>query len=359
MKKLTFILSLFFVSNSFASFTRMAAVGNSPHISDESQIIDKADVGLNYGEFAAFHWGSATTGTTVPTYNAQGGFLRKTENSAWGFYLGNNYANLNQTRTESTTAASLDVLTVENPINFYWGTKAGDFAYGLGFLYSSSANLTTKSSQAVMGASFGFTYGAWDGALLLVPTNTAKNDNSAGNEVALAGKSPMNLFIRYTADTLYVYVNQITNGYKTTKASAVLKDTSSSNMILGFVQSHPFDGGANQWFYGLSYNSLVEKDNGTSVVNTTTIRAPMIIGAEANATDWLTLRGSITENFLIGSTKPVSSDDTGVRGNNTVAAGCSLKFNKWTIDGTFSDVTNANLGLDSKFITDVSMTYMF
>ena len=112
---------------------------------------------------------------------------------------------------------------------------------------------------------------------------------------------------------------------------------------------------------------------------------PIVLGYEAAATSWLTLRGSITQNlwgkkdnknftYANPIVKSLVSSVYGSEGKGTIAnsttivAGASLTFGDLVLDGMIggaknltgsaSSKTDGNLNLD-QFMTSVAMTYAF
>lgn len=86
---------------------------------------------------------------------------------------------------------------------------------------------------------------------------------------------------------------------------------------------------------------------------------PLNIGLEVDVKDWLTLRGSVGQYFHINEVdnsviKYAQSNST------TVAAGASVKFGDFSVDGTFSNAAASQLGFDGgNFLSEVSFNYSF
>lgn len=373
MKKTLVLAALTLVSASaFASKTRLANLSSAAHLKDTADVLSKPDQALVHGEWASFTWGQKMYNNTAAaadssglaafsgqTGKAAGGFVRMNGDSAWGFYLGNQNDSLNNSRAVTTPSVNTQLLNAENPWNVFYAAKSGDMTWGAGMFYSSSANAASKLTQSAMSLNGSMTMGAWDANLTLGLGNSATNNTNTGSEIKLAGKSTMALNVGYTMDSMYVYGGTASGGYKKDTGSATSADTATSSMTLGVVNSHKKDG--TDFFYGASYVSTSSKDAQAAASDVTAVRMPVIIGVESEAASWLVLRASVTQNVLMGSTKVGTADDSGVRGNNTVKAGAGLKFNKWTMDGSFTNASAATtaLGTDANFITDLSMSYKF
>jgi hypothetical protein len=112
------------------------------------------------------------------------------------------------------------------------------------------------------------------------------------------------------------------------------------------------------FFYGFAYKMNDVKSGGDK---TSTSTLPMIFGIETDAASWLTLRGSVTQNVLLGSEKTTGSSPTGADStdhNTTVNAGMGFKFTKSTLDITLSSATTGAIN-GSSFGANAGMTYLF
>ncbi|HPI40124.1 MAG TPA: hypothetical protein PLJ21_04925 [Pseudobdellovibrionaceae bacterium] len=333
MKKSLLLAALTLMSASaFASSARVSALQSAAHLSDATKVLTNPDEATKYGEWALFEFGA--------TAAANGGFVRGSADSAWGFYLGNNDTDLTR---------SAGFLALENPFNVFYGAKAGDMTWGLGLLYSNSDKKTTSKKQTAQVLTASMTMGDWDASLKFGLANTA--DGAGATTDTYKGKSLMDIKAGYKMDNLYFY-GQIKSSEKEVNTGAAVV-TKGSVTKLGVVNSMKKDGA--DFFYGAAY-SMTSNDVGGTKTDTTEM--PVIIGVEADAASWMVLRASLTQNVLLGTTKTTVEDTTA--DNTTVAAGLGMKWNKWTLDGVLSAGTTGNFGLDgANFMSNASLTYMF
>ena len=97
----------------------------------------------------------------------------------------------------------------------------------------------------------------------------------------------------------------------------------------------------------------------------TTMQLPFVIGLEADAASWLTLRGSVTQTVLINDEKttngPTTVSDLSPGANNTnFSAGAGLKFASVTLDGTlFKAVGGSQTVNSANLLAQVGLTYNF
>ncbi len=381
MKKLFVIAVVTIASASaFASKARLTAIQGAAHVSDNLDVVGgngpiKPDQAFGNGEWVSFEWGAnrGSGNTAVAGNNAEGGFVRKMgDNAAMGAYLGNKsdsyktfmalaVANGAVVGTGTTATA---LLNQSNPLNLYYAAKAGDLQWGLGLFYVSNDVKTSKMKENIMGLTASATAASgWDAQLTVGLGAESKNETTVNSEKVLKGGSSIALSGGYKMDTMYVYGSYKTAGAKLTTGTTTNADWDINAMAVGVVNSHKKDGA--DFFYGVSYNmtTINDKNNTTTGKNETTT-FPVIIGVEAEATSWMVLRGSVTQNVLLGSTKTAGSDANTISDSTNVAAGAGLKFGKFMLDGTFAKVASGaaagtGLGADANFVTNVGMTYNF
>lgn len=374
MKKILLIAAVTLMSTSaFASKARKAALSNAAHVSDFSDVLTKPDQALNHADTMALEVGGAYTGSDTATASntgkAEGGFVRKMDNSAWGLYLNNQATSASTFRPKTGT----NFLGVENGLNFIYAMGMGDMTVGGGLFYSKSSRApdtasagAPKASQDAMGLYVSAASKAgWDAQFALGLANNAKIDTGSG-DTKMTGKTTYKLSGGYWMDTMYFYAFYQNAGAKVENtAGTATNDTTATSMALGVVNTHKKDG--SEFFYGVAYNSSTTKEDvGNTKVESTGL--PLVVGMEVDANSWLTLRGSITQNFfLMGTSKTSSASATTSKKDNaadtTVAAGAGLKFGKVTVDGTFAAASNTGdgtFGFDgANFMANTALTYAF
>lgn len=377
MKKL-FVLAVVTIASAsaFASKARLDALQSAAHLSDTQDVVGhdggpvKPDQAISNGEWVSFEWGSNRgTGNTPVTKNAEGGFVRKMgDNSAMGAYLGNKSDAYNTFMSLAVATGSVSqtgtgataLLNQSNPLNLYFASKAGDMQWGVGLFYVSSDMKASKQKENIMGVNASLSGAAgWDAQLTVGLGAEGKNEQTAGSEKSLKGGSNIAVSGGYKMDTMYLYGSVKSLAAKLSTGSTDNADWEISQMAVGIINSHKKDGA--DFFYGVSYNTSTTKEKKADS-KTETTSLPVIIGVEAEATSWMVLRGSVTQNILLGSKKVGTADADTVADNTKVAAGAGLKFGKFLLDGTFTNAQNGTstaLGSDAGFVTNVGMTYNF
>ncbi len=346
-----------------ASKARLIALNNASHLQDIQQIFTNASLLSVHGDWVTFEMGAnpgSNVNTTTPT--AEGGFSRAMNDSKYGFYLGHHSAFAGESRLSSTTITGKTYLTDENAVNLFYAHKA-DLNWGVGLNYANSDKKSLGTKQSALGVNAGVSSSLWDAGLDVGLTNTFKQDTLAGTAVAdFTGKTAIGLNGRYFMDTMTFSALYSINGGKDQVAPE--SDFELNHFNLGVENSHKTEGA--DFFYGIKYafDALKNKAAGGDKKSEMT-SLPVYAGIEADAASWLVLRASVTQNFLLGSTKnefATTGESNTISNNTVVAAGAGLKFNKLQLDGTFAKASggSATGALNSSdLLANASLTYMF
>ena len=375
MKKTLLIAALTLMSASaFASKARVNSLQSGKTVSDFSDVLSKPDKAMNYGdtlaiEFGAAQAGTATVGASTTQPTPEGGFVRKMDGSALGFYLGNTNFTNNTFRTAYNTAAATaagnSFLLTENTLNLIYAMDMGDMTVGGGLAYSKSSRkpdtAASAKSQDLAGIYLSASgKGTWDAQLAFGLMGSAKSGDGA-TEHKMQGKGTFSLSGGMNMDTMYVYGHYAQTGAKYEIGTTEAADNSATDIKIGVENQMKKDG--THFFYGAALQNTVAKNATGAGSKTEAMFIPLNVGIEADATTWLTLRGSITQNLnLMDSYKETTgtaiSDKRDSSANTTVAAGAGLKFGKMTVDGLLAAGTSGALNTAS-FMTNASMTYTF
>lgn len=394
MKNLLTLAIILSSATAFATRSRMNALGNSAHLSDVNTVYGNPADMMSYKDSLTLE-----TGSTILTYvnqpvpgaavvqagpgnGAEGLLIRSMGDAKMGLSLGHDNAMVFAHRSlmdTNTATADIDrstVLTQQNPFVLLYAAKSGDMAWGASLEYSNHNNKTTsaEAKESSMAINLGARTSMWDAAANVLLTNTWEKGTAATTKSEFKGNSGFSISGGYNASSdLYVYGNVTSGGFKSTNTAAnVSTDGVAFDQMdykLGVVSTMKQD--ANEFFYGvaLASTSLQQKTAAITPAaqKTTAMSLPLIIGLEADANSWLTLRGSVTQTVLINDSKTApdgggaASPDLSPGANNTTfAAGTSLKLNAVTLDGTIltggSQDLNAGAG---KLFTQVGLTYNF
>ena len=394
MKKTLLIAALTMMSASaFASKARVTALGGLARTtaSDVQSIFEQPHKMWEVGDLATIEFGPTgaaypgPTGTAVTesargAANAEGGFLRSHNNTKWGAYIGHQSDSLLYMlaggQAGVATTAGEGLRRLENPINLWYGIKAGDLEWGFNLFY---ANSETKSSVATsntkknaMGVSAGVRADRWN-ADLVVGLGAKVEDTDTGNDEEFKGSTSVRLQGEYAVnDDLLAYA-QVTNfgGKHTTTAGVEDMDLDHMNIQLGVESKIKSD--VVHFFYGAMLQSATEKNKttGATVEKVEATLLPLYFGFEADAASWLVLRASLKQNFLLNSVKvsTAASSEANDQDSTVASLGAGFKFGKLLVDGVMSAGTTGNLNFNNgtttaatdsgNFMSTVSATYMF
>ena len=345
----------------FASKARLQALGEdvngSFYVNDLRNVFLNAANVNNYKNTATFEWGDtaeATDSTSAP--RAEGGAFFGAGNLNYGIYLGSESNTSNGFRALSSVT-----LEEENNIDLFVGGDAG-VKWGANLTYSKSAKdeLNNDQEQSALRSRLGVIAGDIQGWANINISNKAEQGNDEfegklGYKVGgVYNLNDYNLFADY----------QSFEGEADGTAEGDLK---SSQLQVGAGRVTKLNDKANL-FTRVQYTSVkVDTADVAGGEDTKTNSIPVVMGLEYDATSFLVLRTSVSQN--IWSSKDTDGDKAPVPETTVVNAGASLKFGEFSVDGVIGngvDGDNAsgnntstgkgNLRTDN-LMSRVSMTY--
>ncbi len=351
------ILATMLTQQGWASKARVNALQLSPTVSDERDILTNPAFATSYSGFFTLEAGSGGATLTDSQYTApkaEGGFSRMMgEDARLGAHVSKFYS-------ATTDRVASGFLGVKNPVDLHYAFKMGAGSMGVGLGYSSSDEKTATGKQSFFGLNVGYAAAAFDVAL-----NTALIDSA---EVEATGKyngaMPIEIFGSLYLDALQVTGAVTSKGFKVENAAGnETKNQKVMNISAGVFQKTDVEGG--QFFYGGTLNSDETKE---SVGDTATTSKYLLfkVGAEANATSWLDLRGAISQPVLFANTKTTTAgvgDEKTLDNSTSVSAGATLKFNKLKVDASLASSTPGSTTYGqvngNSLIGDIGLTYSF
>lgn len=361
MKKLLVIAIVLASSAAFATRARLNALGNAPHIDDAASVYtNPADI-FNIADSLTIESGdqNVVPGAGAAVDGAEALLIKSAGDAKWALSLGHDDARSFAQRS-AAASGTFAVIAQQNPIELTYGMKTGDMAWAGTLVYSSFNNKTTEVKESTMGLKFGVNASAWDVAVDLGLTD--KWETSAATNDEFKGKS--NIVVRggyWLSSDMYVHGLLGMTGYEATDGGAAAGEVKSTDIEIGAINTMKNDG--NEFFWGASLASSTEKDD-TADTKDSSLMVPFIIGVEANAASWLTVRGSIEQNVIIqdekSETGSTTTTDLAPGANSTIfAAGAGLKLGKLSLDGSIlTGASNQNID-SANLLGTVGMTYSF
>lgn len=357
-------------TSAFASKARLQALGQnengSYYIKDTRNIFLNPAFLMETADFANFEWGATTRPNATP--NAEGGFIQSHNEMKYGIQLGR------ETTMESNVvyANALNAGTTPNgflvpqdTVELLLGGKSGEMNWGGSFIYQRSKDedqaFPRKDAQGFE-LKGGISKDQFDGFARLNFLNKSDNDTSATTNEELEGTfgilaggsfdlgSDQTLFGQVNWEDFEAKSNNNTYNY----------DIKFQEFGVGYARVMAREG--NTSFFNSIAFSYSKKEGKDSVSNqknkTENFSFPLTIGLETESTEWLTLRGSVSQNVLISQTKEGQDKSENQPNTTTVAAGVGVEFKKLTLDATFAGSSNGQINA-TNFLSNVGMTYTF
>lgn len=342
-------------SSAMASKARVSSLSHSWAIleTDPQTVFINPAVMHYVGDFATFEFGkTSTTAVTAVTGNpnAEGGFINTIGDAKFGVYLGR----MDTMNAVKAMAAgySVNFLQSENPIDVFYGSRAGDLNWGVAFNYTNSDRKSTDQKQSGMGLTMGVKTDDWAGY-----ANVGLGGTASVADYKLEGKVGLRLGGNYNMDNMKYYVDYQQVGSEISQNGNKLMNVGRTITEVGFTNAWKSDG--NIAFYGLAFNMLNQSED-VAKDKTATTTLPFTLGTEVLAAPWLKLRGSVSQNILVGSKKVEKPADTtqevdgSVNHDTKTAAGAGFIWGRNTVDvamdmGVSGDFNAANFGAQASY----------
>jgi len=395
-------------SATFASKARMIALGEdgdrgSSVYSDVRNVFTNPAVMNRLKNMVTLEWGADAKGATQNTNvapRAEGGLFKDAGVIRYGAYHGyianfdRNYTGFAPSATPATPADVNDPAKYAVPGNSFNLFLAGDagIEWGVRLQYASqtkknanaaTTNLTDEYSFSGFGLGFGILMGDLSASSNLTFTDKSEYKQPTVTN-SLKGKFGFDLNVAYTWETFTFLGSFETRGLEHTPVSTnTVANDEYTKTIFKFGAAHRCAVAENVSVvttgkFVMNNQKKVAKTSATAStetkINTTTL--PVTVAVEAAATSWLTLRGSVSQSLLINNQKtettttPAPATTTAPSEepatDAVVAAGASLKFGDFSVDGLLgygqAATTDADkegsLRLD-RLLSRVSLNYVF
>ena len=340
-----------------ATKARNAALGNSFHLRGTQTVFTSPYHVYGLDNFVALESGLTTA--TSSNNGTEGSFIMNAGETGKLFMsLGHLDETTQPVRTFINAVGGSAFKPQQNAVQFIYSHKTDSATFGYGFYYSNFNNkaVGAEEKESSNGLRVGGSHGSFGWKLNLGLTNTAET-----TALKMKGGLYANLGLRYKVDSTN-YAFDFTNwGVKVENvpAGTTAQEHDYQNIVLRAVNVTKVE--SNEYFVGAGLNQTNLKDK-IADKKLTRLHMPVIMGFESKATDWLMLRGSITQSILVTNSKDergypaaagsvatpangtVDLEYAGEPNNTSVAVGAGLKFGKLTIDGTLKDLMSSSGG---------------
>jgi hypothetical protein len=355
-------------TNAFASKARVEALGQDSvrgsHYIADSRNVFRNPAALNETKnYLVTEWGGQADSDAVNAPRAEGGFFREMGAFNYGVYLGND-------GEENAQRIADGFLAQDNALDLF---IAGDMGvkWGARLHYAGSKDEAAVAGLEKKNTAFGLGLGVVAGAMEAY-ANVDISDKSKG--AAVAGDE-WKLKPSYLVGGSYTWTDYtFFASYENRKADENLAGTATtykqSEIVVGAGRTMEINPTAR--VFGDIQLNMATDTNQTAVGKTKENTLPVTVGMEADATSWLTLRGSVSQNVFLNETKNPAGQKVTNKNSTNVAAGATLNFGKLKVDGLIgttdglrtggvSTTNNTNTGTltTDNLMTRVAVSYWF
>lgn len=348
-------------TSAFASKARMEALGTNAgkYVSDKGRVFTNPAAINTHKNYIVTEWGNAQGTDSDTSPRAEGGFFREVGSLSYGLYFGNNggrNTGKGAVGADLTVAANQKFLSQDNALDLFIGGDAG-LQWGARLHYANSKDERTtaaeKRENSALGVGVGIVMGDMD-----VYANVDISDKSKGNGVDASFESKLKPSFTVGASYAwsgFTFFAEVESD-KTEEKTATTTTTKNFNIVAGAGRVMEINPTAR--VIGSMAIALNKEEVGS--VETKETLLPVSFGFEADATSWLTLRGSVGQNVVLGETKTGSQKQT--TSSTFVHGGATLNFGKLAIDGVIgkeaAGTKSGKLHTD-ELLSRVGVTYNF
>lgn len=350
-------------TSAYATKARMEALSQeasqgSFFIEDTRNVFRNASAVNNMANHVVTEWGS----NAANSQNPEGGFFRSAGQFNYGIYLN---SDVNSVNHQTNSAGSLNE---DDRITAFLGGDMG-VKWGVSLFRASSEDETAanKLEHNSMGVGVGVERGPIDGYV-----NFKFKDEAKGATASASAKSEadeMQVGVGYDWMSYKFYVEYNKEALEVNNGTAKTDDDETTTLTVGVGHTYEVSA-SSRVFTSLHYENqkLKEKVAPTNTQKTSSL--PLTVGFEADATSWLTLRGSIKQAVIINTIKNNAGKKKNDPNTTGVAAGATLNFGKLKVDGmigtggnngdaaTAAGTETGALSLD-RLMTQVAVHYWF
>jgi hypothetical protein len=290
-----------------------------------------------------------TTNSSSP--KAEGGiFVEKL-----GGYLGAYVGHLD---TQQKRIRDLETYYIEqNPVDIFYARK--NFGVAINYSRDVQNNVAFDQGQKTLGSRIGY-HNEWLD-MYLVSTWIGKSQKAHADK--LATKLPgLQGGMEFSLDKYFFFVEGAWSKSVQNITTPVSRLGSDVEIVTGEggVLDRSFGQEGRELYYGISLKYDRVKKH---IYSTTTMTLPFVVGLQQQLSDWLRVRASLSQNFLVGYTRdqtqnPPANRRDSVRNNTTAAAGASFMYQNFELAGVLSAATSGDLNASS-FLANASLSYSF
>lgn len=334
-------ISFLFSPSAFATKAKLQALQGARFLTDSQLVFENPGQVNHLKNYVTYELGG-TGANSNP--KSEGGIFKDMGSGKAGLYLGH------MSQEQLLFRAANGFLTEENPVELFYAM--GNWGASLGF--SQSDKDTTDEEQTTVIGRFGMdagTWEAWINAEVISKADKVADEYTGAPFVTIGGEY-------HISDSYYTngkfQIGQIEN-----KIAGVSTDTDALSAEVYFLDRSIKTDKA-QIYFGPGLRWQQVKIGNAKVKG---YDLPVYIGMEYTATSWLVVRGSVSQNFVLGETEdgtaaPPANGGDSIDNNTTVSTGIGIVWESLTIDATFAGSTTGQFNGNS-ILANLGMIYNF
>ena len=367
-------------SSAWATKSRMNALGQyqdrgSFYIQDTRNVFRNAARINQTNNYMVTEWGDASAAGGAVNPKAEGGFFKNSGSFNYGVYLGSDigdFDGLTEGYAGTTITSPGTFKARSNDLDLFFGGDMG-VEWGARLHYANGKEEGTfEKKQNTLGLGLGMVMGDLNAYVNYTINSEHEGAGEAGDKLEDDGSMNVGVGYKWMDYTFFVDYNKgaakLTDA--DTAANNLETDQSVLNVGAGYIKEVS---STSRMFADIAFRMTSQEDKGNgSTTERDYTELPLTVGFETDATSWLTLRGSISQNIILNSIKTKTTGTAEVKstGDNTtsVQAGATLNFGKLMIDGMIG--TNGNNGVNAangnsgvldtdRLLTQVAVHYWF
>jgi hypothetical protein len=355
----------------YATKARMSALGQAQdkgsfYIDDTRNKFRNAAFVNRFNNYMVVETGDAT----ATTRNAEAGIFRNAGSFVYGLYFGadaftNSTDDVDYTGVNDVTTGNGGFADASSEFDLFFGGDAG-VEWGVRLHRASASEKATNTTEKTydnLNLGLGILMGDLGAYANMSIKDEADFDGTAGSK--WEGEY-MNIGANYKMMdwTFYADYNKVGSEY--TSATAAAKQEGSTTTLTVGAGHIKEVSSTSRWIADISYQNTKSEAKTTNQSDERTDSAlPVNIGFETDATSWLTVRASVKQNFFLndretkdGDAATTSTTETSGRETTAVAAGMTLNFGKFMIDGTLETTSSGKLNAN-QWMSNVAVHYWF
>lgn len=347
----------------YATKARMNALGQqqdrgSFYVNDTRNVFRNAARVNQMNNYVVTEWGTAGAAGTEEAPNAEGGFFKNAGSLSYGVYLGSDITE--QVTTDGFADDLAGTSTADayseagfqarsNDLDLFIGGDMG-VEWGARIHYANAKTEQAAPASEKKHSNLELGLGMVMGDLNAYINYVISDDYevASANEDKLEADGTMNIGLGYNWMDFTFFADYDKVGYEYKNGTAPAAATSRSVLNVGAGYTKEISS-TSRMFTDISYRNTKAEDESATAANVREVsrsELPLTVGFETDATSWLTLRGSISQNIFLNSQKvkvgSAAEVSSSINNTTNVNAGATLNFGKLMIDGMIG--TNSTAG---------------